>query len=77
MTMDLMILNLGTKEFAGGLTYTGVTRVKKLEDLAFRPFPNYCRQILLHLLKIFHFLFYSDSLTSRTSNGLKIEEMKN
>ena len=43
MTIPKLILNVGSREFSGGLTYTGVTRVKRLDDLAFRPFPNYCR----------------------------------
>ena len=40
MTLDRVVLNLGSKEFANGLTYTGVTRVRRLEDMVFRPFPS-------------------------------------
>ena len=43
MTLDKVILNLSNREFANGLTYTAVTRVRKLSDIAFKPFPNYLR----------------------------------
>ena len=43
MTLEKLILNVGEKEFSNGLTYTGVTRVKRLQDLAFFPFPNFAR----------------------------------
>ena len=43
MTLGKIILNIGNKEFANGLTYTGVTRVRRLIDIAFKPFPNYER----------------------------------
>ena len=38
-TLGKIMLNLGTREFAGGLTYTALTRVRRLADLAFKPFP--------------------------------------
>ena len=43
MTLGKVIINLSAKEFANGLTYTAVTRVRKLSDLAFDPFPNFYR----------------------------------
>ena len=43
MTLDRVIINLSEREFANGLTYTAVTRVRRLADIAFRPFPNYER----------------------------------
>jgi hypothetical protein len=43
MTLDKVMINLSDKEFANGLTYTAVTRVRRLEDIAFQPFPNYER----------------------------------
>ena len=43
MTLDKIILNLGEKEFANGLTYTATTRVRSEIDLAFSPCPNYIR----------------------------------
>ena len=39
-TMDKIILNLGNKEFATGLTYTALSRAKELENIAFEPFPT-------------------------------------
>ena len=43
MTLGKVIINLSQKEFANGLTYTAVTRVRRLSDLAFKPFPDYYR----------------------------------
>ena len=43
MTLGKVIINLSEKEFANGLTYTAVTRVRKLVDMAFSPFPNFFR----------------------------------
>ena len=43
-TVKKMVLNLGTREFAAGLTYTALTRVKTLQDLAFTlPMASYPR----------------------------------
>ena len=43
MTMFRVILNVGDKEFACGLTYTGTSRVKSLSSLAFDPMPDFSR----------------------------------
>ena len=43
MTLGKVILNLSDREFSNGLTYTAVTRVRRLSDIAFRPFPNFVR----------------------------------
>ena len=43
MTLDKVRINLGDKEFASGLTYTAVSRCKKVCNLAFDPYPNYLR----------------------------------
>ena len=42
-TMQKVIINLGPKEFSHGLTYTAVTRVRRLADLAFSPTPTFER----------------------------------
>ena len=39
-TLDKIILNLGEREFASGLTYTAISRATKLENIAFHPFPT-------------------------------------
>ena len=39
-TMDKIILNLGNREFATGLTYTALSRAKELKNIAFEPFPE-------------------------------------
>ena len=39
-TMDKIILNLGESDFAPGLTYTALSRAKKIENIAFDPFPS-------------------------------------
>jgi hypothetical protein len=50
MTLDKIIINLGDKEFASGLTYTAVTRVRRAADMSFRPYPNFIRyQLALKL----------------------------
>ena len=43
VTMPRIMINLGPREFACGLTYTAVSRVRSLKDLAFYPFPNFAR----------------------------------
>ena len=43
MTIDRVILNVGPKEFASGITYTGASRVKGLHFLAFDPLPSFDR----------------------------------
>lgn len=35
-----VIINLGKKEFACGLTYTALSRCKTLENMAFDPMPS-------------------------------------
>ena len=42
-SMDEAILNIGNKEFAAGLTYTAISRVRKFENVYFYPFKNYRR----------------------------------
>ena len=43
--MDRILINVGDREFATGLTYTAVSRVRSLDCLAFDPLPNYQRII--------------------------------
>ena len=47
--MDKVIVNIGEKEFAVGLTYTAVTRTRRLEDIAFDLFPNFYRIVVLSI----------------------------
>ena len=42
-TLDKIIVNLGDKEFASGLTYTALSRATKLQNIKFDPFPNLSR----------------------------------
>ena len=42
-TLNKIMINLGPREFSGGLTYTALTRVRSLKDLAFRPMPDLTR----------------------------------
>ena len=42
-TLDSVIVNLGSKEFANGLTYVAATRVRRIQDLYFEPMPSYSR----------------------------------
>ena len=43
MTMDRAIVNAGEREFACGITYTAVSRVRNLQSLAFDPMSNFVR----------------------------------
>ena len=53
MTLDEIILDVGEKEFATGLTYTGAKRTRNFGLLAFDPFPNYHRFAKIFLSKGF------------------------
>ena len=39
-TLEHVIVNLGNREFATGLTYVAPTRVRKIENLYFDPMPG-------------------------------------
>ncbi|MCH2545601.1 MAG: AAA family ATPase [Alphaproteobacteria bacterium] len=43
LTMGNSILNVSKREFATGLTYTGISRVRGIENLVFYPMPNFRR----------------------------------
>jgi hypothetical protein len=43
MSLDKIIVDIGKKEFANGLTYTAISRCPKIENLAFYPFMNFRR----------------------------------
>ena len=63
MTLDKIIINLGDKEFASGLTYTAVTRVRRAADMSFSPYPNFIRyQFALKLAILSTWFFFSDWL---------------
>ena len=63
MTLDKIIINLGDKEFANGLTYTAVTRVRRAADMSFSPYPNFIRyQFALKLAILSTWFFFSDWL---------------
>ena len=40
MTLEKVIVNLGSKEYAIGLIHTAISRCKTFENLAFLSFPN-------------------------------------
>ncbi|XP_070201319.1 ubiquitin carboxyl-terminal hydrolase 50-like [Littorina saxatilis] len=42
-TLEKVVLNAGPKEFALGLLFVGVSRVKQFQGLAFKPYPNFDR----------------------------------
>ena len=52
-TKNRIMINIGDREFACGLTYTAVSRVRSLKDLAFYPFPNFDRIARLRTHKNF------------------------
>ena len=59
MTLDKIIINLSDKEFASGLTYTAVTRVRRAADMAFSPYPDFYRyQLALKLAASNMYVFF-------------------
>ena len=53
MSLDKVIINIGNSEFANGLTYTAISRCRKIENLAFYPFENYRRFAVIFRKSIF------------------------
>lgn len=53
MTLYKVILDIGDKEFASGLTYTGTTRTNEQSNLAFSPFPSFYRIKMIFFTKAF------------------------
>ena len=54
MTLETpVVIDIGPKEFAPGLTYTAVTRVRSLEGLAFDPMPYFNRIVMIFNGKAF------------------------
>ena len=43
MSLDRIIANLGDREFSNGLTYTALSRCRKISNLALSPFPEWTR----------------------------------
>ena len=52
-TLENVIVNLGKREFATGLTYVAPSRVKKIQNLYFDPMPNFSRFISMRKTSIF------------------------
>ena len=52
-TLDSVIVNLGSREFANGLTYVAATRVRKIQNLYFEPMPSHSRIAKIKTGKIF------------------------
>ena len=52
-TLDSVIVNLGSREFANGLTYVAATRVRKIQNLYFEPMPSFARIANVKRGKIF------------------------
>ena len=48
-TLDKIIVNLGDREFASGLTYTALSRTTKLQNIKFDPFP--IKERMLNIFK--------------------------
>ena len=53
MSLGKTIINIGNREFACGLTYTAISRCRKIEDLVFLPFYNYVRFTSIRNMKMF------------------------
>ena len=52
-TMDRVIINLGPTEFANGLTYTALSRCRKIEHLSFYPMKDFTRFSQIKRAQIF------------------------
>lgn len=51
MTLDSAVISLGTKEFATGMSFVGLSRVRMLKDIMINPAFPFERIGKLHLLK--------------------------
>ena len=51
--LENVIVNLGLREFAAGLTYVAPTRVRRIENLYFDPMPTHPRLKAMAKTKIF------------------------
>ena len=52
-SLDRVIIDLGDREFSNGLTYTAISRCKKIEYLSFDPMKRYTRFSSIYKSKIF------------------------
>ena len=52
-TLESVIVNLGPREFATGLTYVAPSRVRKIENLYFDPMPHHGRFTGMAKSKVF------------------------
>ena len=64
MSLDKVMINLGPKEFASGLSYTAISRCKKIQNLAFDPFPTWIR---------FRDMFKTDNFKAKLREEEKIK----
>lgn len=53
LTIRKVIINIGKREFACGLSYVGITRARELEDIMFDPFFSYARLSQLHTVSAY------------------------
>ena len=65
-TLDKIILNLGEHEFSSGLTYTALSRAKKLQDIAF--------EVPLSFDRIMG-IFNSDRFTQRLAEEERLRQL--
>ena len=56
-SLSNVIINLGKKEFCTGMTYTALSRCKKISNLALDPFPDFVRIRKLQDIVRFEFVF--------------------
>ena len=65
MSLDKVIINLGPREFATGLSYTAISRCRKIKNLSFSPFPNYTR---------FRNMFQNQAFKDKVNENKNLEE---
>ena len=71
-SLDKVIINLGKREFASGLTYTAISRCKKFEYLSFCPMKNYSRFALIKTSKTFKDRIIQDQNEIKSDKNFKL-----
>ena len=73
-TMNRIMINIGDREFACGLTYTAVSRVRSLKDLAFYPFLSFDR--IARLRTHNNFVQLRKEIVKRQKSAAALDELE-
>ena len=72
----ISILDIGEKEDSVGITYTGISRVKELKNLCFKPMPSLDRIRRIQFLRMFKLRKKDDARLSKLEEET-IKQLKN